>query len=316
MNAKSGNLHVHVVPYVKAACMQIMIGFKVKDINWFVLNKLKRGEPCSCPSLSHGSEATALAFSLYKFILTKMNASAGVQEKTKAVNIQCYTQNGVFFITMQTISNGSALRKVLSSVEKCFVPESLYAYYKYCITLLNGKPSKEEFAYVANQLRDSLKDVTCVASGKINMTKDTLSAIVQSAASKYKSDFKKLSGETKPMSLSAEPGESSYPHLSAKKMNVTFVADFLRNNTQELVVVNSEKVLVYRQNWKPSASLDAHKVDFWIKRNYEKIHDLKPALIYISMIRGDVDPETICDFIDQKFTLSDLSSAIKSALKD
>lgn len=315
MNAKSGNLHMHVVPYVKAPFMQIMIGFKVSDINWFVLNKLKRGEQCSCPSLSHGSEATALAFSLYKFIYTKLNASAGLQEKTKAVNIQCYTQNGVFFITMQTNSNGSALRKVISSVEKCLTPESLFVYYKYCIGILNGKPSKEEFAHVVNDLRDSLKNVTCVASGKINLTKETLSAIVESAASKYKSDFKKLPNATKPASLSAEPGESIYPHLSAKGMNVTFVADFLRNNTQELVVVNSDKVLIYKENWKLSTSLNSDKVEFWIKRNYEKLHDLKPALIYISMFRGDVDPETICGFIDRKFSLSDLESAINAALK-
>ena len=314
MNVKKGNLHIHVVPYVKAPCLQIMIGFKVDNINWFVLNKLKRGEQCSCPSLSHGSEITALAFSLYKFIQTKLNSSAGIQEKTKVVNIQCYTQNGMFFITMQTLSNGSALRKVLSSVEKCLVPESLYTYYKYCITILNGKPSKEEFGYVVNQLRESLKNLTCIVCGKINVTKDTLSLIAESSAAKFKSDFTKFTDVEKPESLSAEPGESTYPFLSAKKMDITFVADFLRGNTQELVVVNSEKALIYKQNWKLPSGLES-KLDLWIKRNYEKIADLKPALIYISITRGDVDPDTICDFISQKFELSDLKAAIKSALK-
>jgi len=196
MDAKSGNLHLHLVPYAKAACLQVMIGFKVKNINWFVLNKLKRGEPCGCPSLAHGSEATSLAFSLYKYIIAKLNISAGIQEKSKAVNIQCFTQNEMFFITLQTLNNGSALRKVLSLVEKNLEPEKLFPYYKACIKLLNGSASREEFISVANEMNESLSKVVCLVSGKINLDQAKLKMIVEAAAGKFKPKSKLSGGKT------------------------------------------------------------------------------------------------------------------------
>lgn len=311
MEAKSGNLSLRVVPFAKAGCMQTMIGFEVEDINWFVLNKLKRGEKCSCPSLAHGSEATSMAYSLYRAIQSVIVSTPLKQEKSRASSMDCGVQNGMFFITIQHQSTLSALRKVLSLVESKLAPEALYKMYASCIDLLNGKASREEFNYCANSLRDSLKKLTCVSSGKININKEALEKLVESAAAKYKSG-EKLKPESKPESLAEKEGTTSFPTVKASGMHAVFLANFLRNATTESVAVNSEEVIVYKQNWKPSAGLSG-KIEYWAKFA-DKVGDLSAAFTYFAIMNRDTDPATLHSFSSEKLTTTELAAAVKKAL--
>lgn len=311
MEAKSGNLSVRVIPLPKAGCMQTMVGFAVEDINWFALNKLKRGEKCSCPVLAHGSEATALAFSIYKAIQLVVAANPLKQEKSRTSSIDCGAQNGMFFITIQHQSTGTVLKKVLSLVESKLMPEALYKMYASHIDLMNGKPSREEFNYCVNKLRESLKHVTCVSVGKINISQAALDALVESAASKYKT-ADKLKPETKPESLAAEAGETSYPTVKAAGINAVLLANFLRSVLTESVAVNSGEVIVYKNNWKPSATLVA-KVDHWVKFA-DKVNDLPAAFTYFAIMSGDTDPDTLHTFSSKKLTTSDIAKSVKASL--
>ena len=92
-SVKVGNLSLTFVPNSKASCVCVTVGWSMKEGNWFVLNKLKRGVPCTCPDLAHGSEHTALAYTVFQLAESRLLGDAKAQQTSKASGVSCGFQN-------------------------------------------------------------------------------------------------------------------------------------------------------------------------------------------------------------------------------
>lgn len=313
-DAKSGNLNLHFVQNNKAGGVCLQVGWKCPDGNWFVLNKLKRGEPCGCPALSHGSETTALAYSVFQYINNKLAGDAKSQEASKVSGVSCGLQNGEFFICVKPAGSMSGIRKALMVVEQNLAPEKMYPLYAANIKLLNGTSHREEFNECANAMRESMKSQVCLLTGKVKLDSAKLKAIVEKAAGKY-STGTKVGPIKKPASLVLANHGSDFPTVKAKGMNAALVSDFIDYATHERTAINSGDVLVYRENWTKPKGLNAKKVDTWCNARFGKLSDATSALVYLSCMKCEIDPSSAIAFSKTKATASSIAMAIKDALK-
>lgn len=301
------------VPNAKAGCMQLVIGWPAPHTNWFVLNKLKRGEPCGCFTLAHGSEETALNYSLFQHIRNKLNNDANSQRASKVSQVGCNVQNDMFYLHMQTVSNATGVKKVLAMIVQSLTPTKLYKVYCANIKVLNGKPNRAEFNHCANQALINVKKLSCVISGKMKLDNTKLNDLVEYVVKKYKS-YDKLSPEEKPSSLNATPGKSDYPSIKAEGIAAPLTIGFLNTIYTDLMVVNAPNVLVYNNKWvAPSGVND--KVDKWCNSRYGKIADLTPVLVYFIASTGAADPATLSAFATTKNDAKSVASMIKKVLK-
>ncbi len=312
LTAKAGNLNLTFVPNAKASCVCVTVGWSMKEGNWFVLNKLARGVPCTCPELAHGSEHTSLAYSVFQHVREKLLGDAKAQQATKASSVSCGLQNDEFFICVKTIGTVSAVRKVLSVLEQSLVPSRLYLNYVANIKLLNGKPTREEFMFCANDLAKSMKSLECLVIGKAKFDKEKLALIVGSASGKFAAE--EVKGGSKPASLSAKPGESEYPTIKCDSpMSAILAADFLGNVSYESIDINSKTIIVYRENWKQPKNLDKKKVEKWIMQRYGKLADLGSSLTYLAVSQCMINPSDAISFVKGSVTLQTVANLTKSA---
>ena len=67
MYEKKGSVSAFLVDDKSLPYASVVVSFK-SQCNWFVLQKLMRGQPCSCIELAFASENTAVAYSIYEVI--------------------------------------------------------------------------------------------------------------------------------------------------------------------------------------------------------------------------------------------------------
>lgn len=309
LSSKSGNLSVTFIPNQKASCVCVVVGWKVPDCNWFVLRKLKRGEPCGCVEVAHGTEITTLSYAVAQLIDMKLMGDAKAQQVAKTSGVSCDIQNGEFFVCVKTAGTGTAIRKVLSVIEQCLIPERLYPLYQNSLKLINAKPSREEANHCAAELRDSMKNLTCLIVGKAKLDKAKLDLITESAASKY-SEMKDVGTKVKPASLSKPAGKTDFPSLKAKGMAAVLVADFM-NVLREKVSINSDEVIIYREKW--DKKIDKKKIDSWVNARYGKLVGLGPALVFLASSNCEINPTEAIAFSKKDVTSKLVAEMIKSA---
>ena len=316
IEVKSGNLSLNLLSFAKAPSAQISVGFSIEGLNWFVLNKLIRGDPCSCPSLAYGSEVTSLCFSIFKMVEFQLISNPKLQNASKVSRVNCNAQNGMFFITIETQNNGSAMRKVLSVVMKSLVPERMFKIFSGNIRLLNGTPDRSHFNYVVNMVRESLKDVTVLVIGKFPPTldKEKVKEFADSIQNKFNSEFKKLGDAKKPESMDIEMGVTEFPTLTSKGINAVFIAQFLRFMHPEIRIdVHSDEIIIRNLRWKANDSAMEKSAKLYCSK-FANVNDLKMVCIYGVVCKVECDPQTIIKFAEKdgnKFTSNDYLSALK-----
>lgn len=312
LSAKKGRLDLTFIPNVKASSVSVLMGWKLPSVNWFVLDKLKRGQPCGCPDLSHGSEITTCAYSVYQYAHSKLMGDAKAQQSSKAAYVGCGFHNDEFFICVKTAGTFSAIRKVVSELMKSLTPEKLYPVYSANIRILNGKPDRSEFNYCANEIRKSMNDITCLVIGKAKLDKGKVQAICDKGTEKY-NDGKAAEPSVKPSSLSKEKGKSSFPTLKSKGMGAPLVADFIESNSHERAIPTSGMILVYNEKWSAPKSLDKKKIDNWVKQKYGKLTDLGSSLLFLAVSECNINPTDGIVFAKKDVKSSDVANMIKEA---
>ncbi len=311
-SVKVGNLDLHFVPNAKATCVCVVVGWTMKEGNWFVLNKLKRGFPCSCPELSYGSEHMSLAYGVYQLAQSKLLGDAKAQQTSKAASVSCGYQNDEFFICVRTIGTLSAVRKVLSVLEQCMIPDRLYPAYASNIKLLNSKPSRDEFAYCVTTITKSMQSLKCLVIGKAKFDDQKLALIAESASAKFSAASSEAG--TKPYSLAKSRGESEFPTVKAKSpMAAIVTADFLHSALYERIDVNSQTVIVYNEKWSKPKSLDKTKVKKWVTQKYGKLADLESSLVFLAVSKCELDPSSGIEFTKKSATASTIGDLVASS---
>ncbi len=169
LELKKDNLHIFIKKVGFLSDVAICVSFKA-NLNSCCLNKLKNAHDCNCFPV--GSEEACVCYAMYLNAHNELCGNPLAIAKSKVGSVDCGAHNGSFSICWKVKGTGSAVRKSIGIVLKCLQPYKVYSAYSQCLKLLNKKPIREEFNYVANALNKSLKDhVMCGVIGNIRVEK-------------------------------------------------------------------------------------------------------------------------------------------------
>ena len=293
-------------PKLGNAC--IVVGWKL-PLNWFVLNKLKRGEPCACPQLAPNSEITALAYAMFQHVHELLYGNALAMTKSKAVNV-CAGYNEEFFINITTASSFTAVRYCLNIVAKCSNITSLFSAYSANIRLLNGKPNKEEFFHVCNEMNKALAHTSCVIVSKTLFDADKLKTLKESFANHV--DIREPASKGS-APLKGELGTSDYPSVKCKSgLQALVVAIFITTKFDVNVAINGDVVIVKNPNWTMKGN-DASSIDLHINRLYAKLDkssSINTSLAFFGMTHCLMGPSNLAEILGKKIAVSDIKSLL------
>lgn len=265
----------------------VTVGFEYV-CNWFVLQKLLRGEPCSCLELAFASENTCMAYSIYEAISEKLIGSPLEQSKSRISTIKCNYQNNEFIMTFNCPNDLPTIKKILHIVASKITPHKYYTKYSHNIKLINGKPFKNEFLYCANLLSGVHLKVFII--GKFNQTQEKFNAVITTTEKKYTSS-RKAPGGLRPRSLDKKQGETNYPVSVASGYKTIFIKDFIKSETGYPVVPNSGQVIVYNKKW----SIDSKKIKASSVRKYVGLKYTKLKTKFVIFVLYSVASECVLD---------------------
>ncbi len=164
-----------------------------------------------------------------------------------------------------------------------------------------------------NDLGKSLKDITCVIAGKINLDSDKLEAIAEKASTKF-TPVAVVSPTSKPESLNNQRGETDYPMVVAKgPMMSSVLCDYISSTIHDRCTVRDNSVIVYKMNWSPVSN--DKKIDAWATSRFGKIADLKSALAYLSIMNCEANASAVVSFMKSTVDVKSLAAAVKGAMK-
>lgn len=312
MEKLSGNIRGFLVNNKLLQTTTVTIGFKY-ECNWFVLQKLARGQPCMCAELAYASENTCIAYSIYESIREKLLGSPLEQLKSKVSAMACNYQNGEFIITFSCSNNLTSVQKnLILSISK-ITPHKYYRKYSHNIKLLNGKPSKKEFIYSSNLLVG--KTINVFILGKFNITPDKFSNIIEKTSAKYV-DVKSHPGGVSPHSLNKSQGHTSYPTNIADGYKAVFVRDFITGETGFTVVIHSGVVIVYNKEWEGlSKKVTPSAVDKYVVKKYAKLGaGFIPMVLYMTSLECSLDIDNMIKLYNDNPSPVVVSGYIKKAL--
>ena len=224
MQASSGNLKLSVHVTNLSPTAAVSMSFPAPDLNWFVLQKLLREQPCGCASLANSSEYTALVYSQFIDIRTRLVGTMGATSKTKVSCVKCGYNGGQFIIVATCPSTMSAIRKVASTMTSRLAPHKLYPIYGRCIKLLGGRPDRKEFLHCAHRLAGTMKPSIFVTT-KSKLNSEKVRAITEAAAKKLP-DLSGIDKGIAPRSEAEEKGDTEFIRIAAKGVAVPILKRF------------------------------------------------------------------------------------------
>jgi hypothetical protein len=312
MEKTKGNVSAFLVNDKSLPNASVMVSFK-SQCNWFVLQKLMRGQPCSCLELAFASENTAIAYSIYEVIKEKLIGSPLEQSKSKVSSMTCDYQNGEFVMTMSCPNNIPTVKKNLLLVASKITPQKYYTKYSHNIKLLNGKPFKNEFLYSSDLLKDMKLNVFII--GKFNVTGEKFGDIVNKTNAKFAKIPANIGGE-KPRSLGRSLGKTSYPFNIANGYKAVFVRDFIKSETGLPAVLNSGKVIVYNKKWDVSSKMISEsEVKRYVDQKYAKLKDkFIPMVLYMVASECLLDIASMIKLYKDSPSFTVVAGYIKKAL--
>jgi len=278
--------------------MAVSIGFPVKQANWFAYKKLECGRPCGCPTLACGSEATAMAFSVFDNVKEKLIGTPMLQISSGVSSVRCNYRNGEFSIHLVCPANYTALKKALILTVKAIVPHRLYAKYTANIVLLNAKPMRSEYIHVSNELVENMM-LNIVIAGKLNIDQAKISDMTQAISKKL--NLSTVSGvATVPSSLSATRSRSNYQIVEAKSYSAMLASDFISATSDINSTICNNDVIIYSEKKLPPPSMKM--IDKYILQYVKMGKSIKPILIYTASTIHRLDTYSLLDMLRSNIT--------------
>jgi hypothetical protein len=216
----------------------LSFSIKLDNLNWFVLKKLKRGAPCDCPSLAHGSEITALVHAAWMAFRAALNKPNTITKTGVTCDNECNIEDGHFVFCVSTSVSFTHLRKVISIAFKAF--KASFTQYSHCIRTLNGRPNREEYMHCLDQFNKASLDVFI-------LTKKTPTSDQMGKLAKDRSVAAVSGKKSKPASLDEPKGKSEYLSVPVNGETACLVARLLTAKGLTCEVAD-KVVLVYNRN--------------------------------------------------------------------
>lgn len=346
LEGKKKGLSIFVERTPLVGDVAVCLSFKAK-VNTCALNKLKGpGVSCcnlvqvlegqnDCPehAFPQGSEEACLCYALY---LTVNNALCGdplATARSKVGAVHCCSHDGYFCISYTTKGTASAVRKSLGIALRNLGPGKVFSVYAHCVRSLGGKPKREYFNYVADEITKSIdNEVSCGLIGNIR--------IVDKEVKQENGSTKKLSAKEQlenmldvlvnKLNPGSVKGSKQKPadHTECDHSNVTelkvsgwgafAVRDYVSAKVKGLsAVVGSKSVIVSvkPKQWETLASKLKKYTKDYVANKYAKVGDELPAIMgYLMLTTGSVCCGDARDVIKNKVKSSEVEKAINSAL--
>ncbi len=221
-------MKVNIIECPKKPMANVLhLAFEEADINWFVGEKLRSEKPCNCPSLSHGSEATAFYVALYKYICANMN-------KKGILTCSDFKVGDNFNMMFASSVN---LKRIFSVVSKTFKSiAGCYQFYDREIFNLNGKAKRSEFNYYVKRVKMSL---TVMVDKK---TAEKLKGVF------VEPEIPVLSEVSKPSSLAESKVGSNYMVLKCDAWTAILLSKMLADLYKLSCLPSPDGVIVYGES--------------------------------------------------------------------
>ena len=300
--AKNKNVTATYIPHEKTQGVYVSIGFKV-DCPLQLLDMLKACVPCTTQYT--GMQMASLCFSLFMHIREKLILDIKSQQQSGVVSIDCGSQNGEFYIIVRPAAKVSSIKRLLLSLCKHTVPESLYTLYSKNIKMFNDSPSREEFNQCVNDFYESGANIVIV--GKSTLTEEKLGEIISNckdcACQKLTPAKKCKDGEALP----------NFPTV-IETNHPTLMYDYLTLATNERILVNSDSVAVLSK-WTPSASVkDTGRIRQWLETRFGAVKNVNSALVHLGLTKNIVSPQDCLDMFKTKYDIATLTKLLSAEL--
>jgi len=300
------SISITQVVHKKAPNEQIVLSFPA-PFNWFVINKLKRGEPCGCSKLANGSETTALLFALYQSICNELIGDAKKQAASKATAVRCNGQHGEFIIAIACDKSISSIRKCLTLSAKCISKlDKLFPAYAYNMELLGGPKNRGEFALAANAVLSKLPaKIPVLVVGKAPTFKkeqleDMTAKINKALVKPAKLDTKGVANLPSNEEPSTDTEYPTFKITNIVKMHVVYDMTPRSNIHDDALIIYDER-----------AKYDAKKASEKCKQLFGKFDDetIRVMMTYHMASASTANATKLIAFAKSKMTAKDICSA-------
>lgn len=306
------SLFIERTPLVGDAA--VGISFKAK-INSCCLNKLKGACNCSCyPS---GSEEACLCYTIFLVVQDLLCGSPLATMRSKVGAVDCGVHDGHFTICWKVKGTGSAVRKSIGIALKGLAPGKLYAGYTQCVKAAQGKPKREEFNYVAEDMTKAIKNgVMCGVVGNVKTTKEVVEAMVDVLAKKLNPGTVK--GAKKEPKDHTPCDHSEKTEIKTSGWQAAVVRDYVASKIKGVTPVVCDKYVML--NLKPSlwdtASAKMKKyVKDYVAQKYARVGDeLANLMGYHMLSNAYVCADEVRSMLKSGVKASDVEKALNSAL--
>ena len=280
--------------------------------NWFVLNKLINGQPCSCLELAYASENTCVLYSIFEDVREALIGTPVARYTYKVSTISCNYQNGEFLISINCPNDFDVVESIVLEVAPRLVPLPLENRYAYNIRLLNGVPNGLEFLYIVNGL--SQAEINFVIGG-VNSTKEVMDQLLYRVLDMV-TDPSPRGGGVPPQSLAKKQGVTDYPTVEAEGKKAFYVDAFIRHTLGVSTAIHSGTVIIYDKEWKKIATQITKKNidDYVTKTCGAGVEYISTIIVFAALIECSLDSASLRGMCVDAPTADTIGGYIKSAL--
>jgi hypothetical protein len=309
LEGKKGHVSFYVAPTKAVPDCAVSICFPL-EINGCAFARLLNGCSCGTECFPHKSEEACLAYSLFINVKQALCGDPTAMFKSKVSYVKCGAHNGMFYINWNTKGTTSAVRKSIGIACKSLNPARVNPIYTRVVRELGGQYKKETFAYVADSISKSMKDLTIGIIGNIKMDKEKFDDMMETISKKISTDAT-FSDKVKPANHT-ECDHSSCTELKVSGWASSAVVDYLQFKVKGITPTVCDKTILLNMKpavWETLSKKLKDGVSDFVKAKYSRLGDNLGAVFgYLILSNGSACAS------DAKQALKSTEDSIGSAI--
>jgi hypothetical protein len=346
-----GKVSLCLTPCKLAPDIAVVLSFKVPEVDWFALRKLKRNKMTKDEQYSEGTQVSCLCYALFQRVTENMSGSVKELLKFVSTDFDCDAQDGHFIISFKVRAVKSNMVRAMAKAAASLEPGRCKSEYRAACVNLGLKYDEKDFNACVGHLNKAIKSsLSFYAVGKFALEKYDKNGSVVTTKTVKDSDGKTktekvmtakeyvnevsglLTDKLPPLN---DGGSGSVPHKKnnfneadtycevdgGAGMKAFLAADYICNKTNYGVNVVNNKVVVWAKSFtgaKNSISKDK-TLDNWAGQRYgaKRLEDCLTAFTTYHIINHSPDKppaSELCKFAKSGATAKTISADIRKYL--